>query len=315
VDNSSGNDSERDTDDGTLTASQVTASQIDKFVDGIANEVASNYVDAPILDVPIPTPPATPPVVPPGEDRFIGGLNMSPDDEDVTILPPPPPLPAVSVEIQDEWAHLVAAFQRPLARLHHTWRSPMRRVVLQCWKWVVEPDERAALTNFVGFLFLPGVVSAMRGVKGGERPLDFLVGASREEHQGMTVINKAKGLRTRHSHTLSGPGRKHPMTQQLAQRVDGLVDEGRFSAAAVVVDQIVAKMRGAPNPPSLPVDAIREHIHRLHPDADEHNILPAAADDPEGVQLLVRHITTTIERLNVRSTSGATGGPTSIFAR
>ena len=171
----------------------------------------------------------------------------------------------------------------------------------------MEPDERAALTNFVGFLLLPGVVSAMRGVKGGERPLDFLVAASREEHPGMTVINKAKALRARHSHILGGPGRQHPTTQQLAQRVDGLVDEGRFSAAAVVVGQIAAKIRGAPNPPSLPVDAIREHIQRLHPDADEHDILPASADDPVGVELMERHVTTTIERLNVRSASGATG--------
>ncbi len=125
----------------------------------------------------------------------------------------------------------------------------MRRVVLQCWKRVLEPDERAALTNFVGFLLLPGVVSVMRGVKGGERPLDFLIAASREDHPGMTVINKAKALRARHSHALAGPGRHHPTTQQLAQRVDGLVDEGRFSAAAVVVGQIAAKMRGGRRTP------------------------------------------------------------------
>ena len=61
VDTSSGNDSEINTDDGTLTASQVMASQIDEFVDGIANEVAANHADAPILDVPIPAPPVTPP--------------------------------------------------------------------------------------------------------------------------------------------------------------------------------------------------------------------------------------------------------------
>ena len=132
VESSSGNDSEMEMDDGTLTASQVTASQIDEFVDGIANEVAANHAAAPILDVPLPAAPATPPRVPPGEDRFMGDLNMGPDDEDVPILPPPPPLHAVSVKVQEEWGHLVAAFQRPLARLHHTWRSPMRRVVLQC---------------------------------------------------------------------------------------------------------------------------------------------------------------------------------------
>ena len=57
---------------------------------------------------------------------------------------------------------------------------------------MLEPDERAALTNFVGFLLLPGVVSVMRGVKGGERPLDFLIAASREEHPGMSVINKPR---------------------------------------------------------------------------------------------------------------------------
>ena len=65
----------------------------------------------------------------------------------------------------------------------------------------------------------------------------------------MTVINKAKALRARHSHILGGPDSQNPTTQQLVQRVDGLVDEGRFSAAAVVVGQIVAKIRGAPNPP------------------------------------------------------------------
>ncbi len=87
----------------------------------------------------------------------------------------------------------------------------------------------------------------MRGVEGSERPLDYFVAASREEHPGMTVINKAKALRARHFHTLSGPGRQHPTTQ-LAQRVDGMVDEGRFSASAVVVGNIAAKIRGVPNP-------------------------------------------------------------------
>ena len=66
-------------------------------------------------------------------------------------------------------------------------------------------------------------------------------------------------------------------------------------------------MRGAPNPPSLPVEAIREHIGRLHPDADEMDILPASADDPEGVELMEGHVITMIERLNTRSASGATG--------
>jgi len=57
-----------DTDDGSLTGTQVTASQIDEFVDGIANEVALNGADAPILDVPIPAAPTPPPMVPPGAD-------------------------------------------------------------------------------------------------------------------------------------------------------------------------------------------------------------------------------------------------------
>ena len=117
-----------DADDVTVTASQVTRSQIDNFVDGIAQEIAATPADAPVLDVPVPP---APPIIPTGEDRLMGDLNMGPDDEDVPIEPPPPPLPAVTVEVQNEWAHLVAAFQRPLTRLHHTWRSPMRRVVLQ----------------------------------------------------------------------------------------------------------------------------------------------------------------------------------------
>jgi hypothetical protein len=78
-------------------------------------------------------------------------------------------------------------------------------------------------------------------------------------------------------------------------------------AAAVVVGQIAAKIRGAPNSPTLPVEAIREHIHRLHPEADEQDILPAPVNDRMGVELMERHVITTIERLNVRSASGATG--------
>jgi len=41
VDNPSEHDDEMDTDDGSLTGTQVTASQIDEFVDGIANEIAT----------------------------------------------------------------------------------------------------------------------------------------------------------------------------------------------------------------------------------------------------------------------------------
>lgn len=59
--------------------SQVTTSQIDDFVDGIANEVATNYAGTPILDVPLPAALAIPLVVPPGDNHFVGDLN----DEDV----------------------------------------------------------------------------------------------------------------------------------------------------------------------------------------------------------------------------------------
>ena len=120
ADTSSEGDGEMDADDVTVTASQVRRSQIEDFVDGIANEIAATPADAPVLDVPVP----------PGEDRLMGDLNMGPDDEDVPIEPPPPPLPAVTVEVQDEWAHLVAAFQRPLTRLHHT-HAPCCLAVLE----------------------------------------------------------------------------------------------------------------------------------------------------------------------------------------
>ena len=46
---------------------------------------------------------------------------------------------------------------------------------------------------------------------------------------------------------------------------------------------------------------------RLHPDADEMDILPASADDPKGVELMEGDVITMIDCLNTRSTRGATG--------
>lgn len=102
-------------------------------MDSIATEITANHADIPVMDMPIPEAPATTPVVAPDEDRFVGDLKMSPDNENVTIFPLLPPLPAVSVIVQDEGANLAVAFQRPLTKLHHMWHC----VVVQCWKRVV----------------------------------------------------------------------------------------------------------------------------------------------------------------------------------
>ena len=104
------------------------------------------------------------------------------------------------------------------------------------------------------------------------------------------IINTARALRDRRAPPLDNGKAPSLTTFQLAQRVDSLVDEGRLSAAAVVVDRIAAKISGAPNPPVLSLDAIREHINRLHPAADEQDALPEAAADPPGDEIIVANV-------------------------
>jgi len=291
---SSEDDDGMDTDDVTVTASQVT-----DLLATIRDEHHSQRQDAPVNDVPVPSV-AEPVVLAPGQHRIVGaGLVLGSDHEDEPIPPPPlpnPPPPEAQVDLSD----LVAAFQRPLTRLHHTWRTPMRKVVVKCWQQTMESDERAAFVNFTGFLLLPGVISAMRGIKGGARPLDFLVDASQEEHPGLMIINKARALRERRA-LPSNNGKAPPLSQLFSSPSESTAWWTRVVCLRQPSWWTGPQPRSVGLPaPMLSLDAIREHIGRLHPKAEEQDALPEAVADPPGDELIVASVRQTVERLNVR---------------
>ena len=88
-------------------------------------------------------------------------------------------------------SNLIAQFQQGLHFPHHTWLDPMREICIKCWKLARGNNEQIAMVNYAGFLILPGLISVMKNIKGGQRPIDFLLDKEKEEFPGKEIVRKA----------------------------------------------------------------------------------------------------------------------------
>jgi len=187
-------------------------------------------------------------------------------------------------------ADLIAQFQQGLHFYHHTWLEPMRDISIKCWDLARGNLENVAMINYAGFLILPGLISVMRKIKGGQKIVDFLISTSKSSTPGVTVVKKARlVLSELEADRRRRQGRefRSPTVDSLSKQVDKYIDEDRLSAAVGVVSRIHDLMENVEEShvPLTP-EQIREKIASLHPAQDEYDILPPdKSSDPDGIQV------------------------------
>ena len=176
---------------------------------------------------------------------------------------------------------LVVQFQTGLYKTHYSWREPMRDICVKCWDLATAEDEQIAAVNFAGFLILPGLISAMRGVKRGQSVVEFLVQTAGRRQPGRVIVEKARILLEEREPRTEAREFRPPTLASLAKQVDKCIDEDRFSAAAGVVERMHAISTGVEIQPPRNLAEFRAKVGALHPQADVMDELPDAADDPE----------------------------------
>jgi hypothetical protein len=63
----------------------------------------------------------------------------------------------------------------------------MRDISVKCWDLACGSNEQQAMVNYAGFLILPGLLSVMRKIRGGQKPIDFLVKTAAEDFPGRVI--------------------------------------------------------------------------------------------------------------------------------
>ena len=209
-------------------------------------------------------------------------------------------------------ADLIAQFQQGLHFYHYTWLEPMRDISIKCWDLARGNLENVAMINYAGFLILPGLISVMRKIKGGQKIVDFLISTSKSSAPGMTVVKKARlVLSELEADRRRRQGRefRSPTVDSLSKQVDKYIDEDRLSAAVGVVSRIHDLMENVEEShvPLTP-EQIREKIASLHPAQDEYDILPPdKSSDPDGIQVNEENVWVWVRRLNINSGTGISG--------
>ena len=211
-----------------------------------------------------------------------------------------------------QMADLIAQFQQGLHFYHYTWLEPMRDISIKCWDLARGNLENVAMINYAGFLILPGLISVMRKIKGGQKIVDFLISTSKSSAPGMTVVKKARlVLSELEADRRRRQGRefRSPTVDSLSKQVDKYIDEDRLSAAVGVVSRIHDLMENVEEShvPLTP-EQIREKIASLHPAQDEYDILPPdKSSDPDGIQVNEENVWVWVRRLNIKSGTGISG--------
>ena len=208
-------------------------------------------------------------------------------------------------------ADLIAQFQQGLYFPHHTWLEPMRDISIKCWDLTRGTSENTAVVNIAGFLILPGLISVMRKMKGGQSPVDFLKDTAKKNYPGKEIVRKARLVQSElEAEKQRRASREYqaPTLDSLVKQVDKCIDEDRLSAAAGVVSRIHEQMEGVQPQVPLTPDQIREKIASLHPEQDEEDILPEdKSEDPAGIQVDEADVWVWVRKLNVKSGTGISG--------
>ena len=96
-----------------------------------------------------------------------------------------------AVEPTDEYdlehlGSISAKFQQGLYYIHNSWRDPIREICTRLWDVTAGENPRDALINYSASTILPGLISCIRKLISGIKPIDFLVGVANSADPAMT---------------------------------------------------------------------------------------------------------------------------------
>ena len=120
----------------------------------------------------------------------------------------------------------------------------MRDISVKCWDLACGSNEQQAMVNYAGFLMLPGLLSVMRKIRGGQKPIDFLVKTAAEDYPGRVIIRRARVVLDERERMRGSRVFRPPSVDSLVRQVDECIDEDRLSAAATIVARIQETMDG-----------------------------------------------------------------------
>jgi hypothetical protein len=179
-----------------------------------------------------------------------------------------------------DYAYLVAEFHRGAYYKHHSWKDPLRAIVLTLLHECVEEDEVRATEGIAALQLLPGLVEYCRGQRNKKvgTPIQLLRDIQGSPDRPREILRLARSWAQKiQAHPSEWP---QPSVEKMRTRIESLAATGRLSAAATALQSMEELMKGHHPPPAASAEEIARRIAELHPPEDERDVLPDEADDP-----------------------------------
>ena len=205
---------------------------------------------------------------------------------------------------------LVSLFRRGLYTTHESWLAPLQHITRDLLEVSAAPGELHTAEAVAALQLLPGLVEYCRSSRGDVlSPVQFLrvvensLDRKREIIRWATLWSQSLQIRAP-----SEWGRAN--AEQIRQRIEVLIGQGRLSAAATMTTVLENLLNGIEPPAPMPAALMAARIEALHPPDDHRDILPPATDDPAlglSMQLSPDAIRNRMYRLKRDSSAGNSG--------
>ena len=186
----------------------------------------------------------------------------------------------VQVVDSEDYGRLVGHFHKGAYFRHHSWREIVQPITITLLRECVSAIEIIASRAIAALQLLPGLVMHCRGLRGKKAwsPAQLLREINGAFNKAQEIIRIARSwvpqLRVMPTEWPT------PNLENLRARVESLAAENRLSAAATALKIMDGVIKGVPQPPQASPEYLAEKIAALHPEANEDDTLPDAAEDP-----------------------------------
>lgn len=205
---------------------------------------------------------------------------------------------------------LVTLFRRGLYTTHESWLAPLQHITRDLLEVAAAPEELHTAEAIAALQLLPGLVEYCRSSRGDVlSPIQFLRVVENSQDRTGEILRWARlwsqSLQIR---APSEWGRAN--AEQIRQRIEVLIGQGRLSAAATMTTVLENLLNGIEPPAPMSAVLMAARIDALHPPDDHRDILPPAMDDPAlglTMQLSPDSIRNRMYRLKKDSSAGNSG--------
>ena len=182
--------------------------------------------------------------------------------------------------IVEDYGVLVGHFHKGAYYKHHTWRELLQPITLDLLRECISDEEAIASRAIAALQLLPGLVVHCRGQRKKRvwTPIQLLREINGAPNKAQEIIRVARSWV--HELRVLPTEWPTPNLENLRGRVEALTAESRLSAASTTLKIMDEVIRGVQQPLPVSPEYIAERIAALHPEANENDTLPDAAEDP-----------------------------------